>query len=105
MPDLFQRRISTLLDCSYLDSIAMLRVWFSFWDGLFGSSFSLSLFCWPFVVSIVYVLYTLYFLVNILLFIDQKKKKFPLVFTFPNLFLLTVSKGAKVADLWIALEG
>ena len=53
----------------------MPRVWFSFWDGLFGSSFSLPLFCWPFMVSFVYVLYALSFLVNILLFIDQKKKK------------------------------
>ena len=50
----------------------MPRVWFSFWDGLFGSSFSLHLFCWPFVVSIVYVLYTLSFLVNIMFFIDKK---------------------------------
>ena len=53
----------------------MPRVWFSIWDDLFGSSFSLPLFCWPFVVSIVYVLYILSFLVNIMLFIDQKKKK------------------------------
>ena len=75
MPDLFQRRISTLLDCSCIDSMAMPRVWFSFWDGLFGSYFSLPPFSWPFVVSIVYVLYTLSFLVNILLFIVKKKKK------------------------------
>ena len=73
MLDLFQRRISTLLDSSRIGSMDMLRVWFSFWDSLFSSSFSLPLFCCPFVVSIVYVLYTLSFFVNKLLFIDKKK--------------------------------
>ena len=54
----------------------MPRVWFFFWDGLFVSSFPLPLFCWPFVVSLVYVLYTLFFGQSIALYLSKKKKLF-----------------------------
>ena len=57
-----------------------------FWDGLFGCSFSLPLFCWPFVVFLVYVLYTLFFFfVNIVLFID--KKMYIYIFSLKRVFV------------------
>ena len=53
----------------------MPRVWLSFGLVCLPLSFSVPFFLWSFVASLVYVLYNLSFLVNILLFIDQKKKK------------------------------
>ena len=78
----------------------MPRVWFSFWDGLFGSSFALPLFCWPFMVSFVYVLYTLFFGQYIALHRSKKK-----IFHFGNsgaddaLF----SKKKSVVVLWVVI--
>ena len=51
----------------------MPKVWcMYFWAGLCASFFLSALFCWPYVASLVYDLYTPSFWVNILLFIDKK---------------------------------
>ena len=73
---LFQRRISNLLDCFVLGSMAMPRMW-NFWVGLFVSFFYRCpfLFVWLFVASLVYVLYSLSFWSIYSLFSDKKKKK------------------------------
>ena len=55
-------RISNLLDCTVLGSMAMLRMW-NFWVVMLFSFFYRCpfLFVWLFVASLVYVMYTLSF--------------------------------------------
>ena len=85
---LFQRRISNLLDCSVLGSMATPRMW-NFCDGLFVSFFfSLPFFFWLFVVSLVYVLYTLSFGQYTTLYRSKKKKNLNVILFLPFLVFL-----------------